>query len=243
MSYRILAVDDDQKALTTIKYYIEMTRSDIEFFEATTCEKALEIFEDKLPHLVITELNLPDGKGEDLVFQMKEINPLFQLIIQASETDYNISVQRSLRCIDFFIKPFGMEIFSDALNYALEHVPKPKEEKIIVVQGDSHTVIRVDELLGGETVKSEAKLLLYIYKYKINELRTIQLDDITLMKFLEISRKYTDAIVQCQKSYFVNVNRVQKLDTKTTPAELVMEYGEVKFPVGKKFLKEFKKES
>jgi len=243
MKYRVLAVDNDPKALLTIKYYIEMTRDDIDFFEATSCRQALRIYEKEAPDLIITELNLPDGKGQEMVLKMKETNPSLKVIVQTTETDrdYNIQIQRLLRCIDFFVKPFEMEIFADALNFALNLFSKPREEEILVVQGDSHTVLRVDEVLGGETIKGEAKLLVHVYKFKTQELKTIQLDDITLMKFLFIASKFTNKIVQCQKSYFVNTDRIQKLNTKYVPAEIEVEYGDKIYPVGKKFMKNVKK--
>ena len=242
MAYRVLAVDEDPKSLLTIKYYIDMEQDDVEFFTANTYAEALKIFKDKAPHLVVTELNLPDGDGKDMVLKMRKINPLFNSIIQTTITDpnFNITTQRTLRSIDFLCKPLDQELFTDAFNFARERTPKPKEEIITIVQGNSNITIRVAELLGGEMVKSEAKLLLYVYKLEIGKLRTIQLMDMTLIKFLRIANKYTDAIVQCQKSYFVNKERIQKLDSRATPAELVMEFGDVKIPVGQKFINDFR---
>lgn len=241
MVYRILAVDNNVENLLTIKYFIDLLQKEIQYFEAKSCAEALEIFEKEVPHIVITELSLPDGKGEDLVLKMREINSRFKLIVQTASVDpnYNIMIQRALRCIDFLSHPLERDTFSDAFNYACEHIPAPKAEKITIVQGNSNTVIRVNELLGGEMVKSEAKLSLYIYKFETQELRVIQLDDMTLMKFLEIARRYTDLMVQCQKSCFVNKERIQKLDARA-PAELIMELGGVKFPVGRKFMDAFK---
>jgi len=242
MAYRVLVVDDNSKDLLTIKYFIAMAQDDVEVFEATTCAQGLEIFKSKAPHLIVTELNLPDGNGEKMILKMREINPLFDLIVQTTNTDpnYHIKTQRTLRCVDFFSKPLEQDIFTDAFNHVWVLFSVPKEEIITITQGNSSIRIRVAELLGGEMVKSETKLLLYIYKLEIRELRTIQLSDMTLTKFLDIASRYTESIVQCQKSYFVNKERIQKLNSRATPAELVMEFGDVKIPVGRKFLDDFR---
>lgn len=234
MTYRILAIDEDRKALLTIKYYIDMIGVDKVYFEAKTGEEALEIFKKEAPQIVITELNLPDMTGQDLVLEMRSINPVFKLIIQTPDADsiYNIFIQRTLRCIDFLSKPLEQTIFNDAFNFSCNEIPAPEEEKIIVKKGKSVTIIRVNELLGGKVERT--KLLLYVYKREINELRTILLDDIKLMHFMWVASRYTDAIVQCQKSYFVNKNLIHKLSKE--PDELIMEIEDVRFPVGGNFL-------
>jgi len=244
MRYKVLAVDNDPKALLTIKYYIQMTRDDINIIEATSCAEALKIHKSELLHLVITELNLPDGNGQEMVLKMREIDPSLNVIVQTTEADrdYNIQIRRLLRCIDFFVKPYRLEIFEDALNYAIDHdsASRSRRDELLVVQGKSHIRFFVDEILGGTTIKGKPQLLIYIYKFEKREVETVQLDNMTIPRFLEIANEYTNVIVQCQKCFFVNKNWIFQLNAGT-PSELVMEFGDIRFPVGKKFMKNVKR--
>ena len=243
MKRLILIVDPDPKAVLTIEYYIKMARDDVEIFSTHTAEEALEIYNRHLIDLVITEISLPDANGRDMVLEMKDTAPDLPVIIQSAETDNEFIKEtwRMLRIVDYFEKPFEMGVFNDALDYALNK-PRKAEIKFIVAHqnGKSFVEINLDTFLGGETIKEEDKLLLYSYQFKTGQVVETQLNKMTIKRFLSITQRHTDAIVQCQKSYFLNKKRLVGYDGNIEPAEFIMEYGDVRFPAGGKvFMKNF----
>ena len=243
MKHLILIVDPDPKAVLTIEYYIRMTRDDVKIFVTATAEQAFEVYSKEQVDLVITEINLPDGNGRNMVLEMREKNPTLPVIIQTAERDNEFIKEtwRLLRIVDYFEKPFAMEIFTDALNYALDK-PRKAAVKFIVAHNNekSFVEINLDTFLGGETIKEEDKLILYSYQFKTGKVIETQLNKMTIKNFLSIAARHTNAIVQCQKSYFLNKNRIVGFDGNVEPPEFIMEYGDVRFPAGGKvFMKNF----
>jgi PAS domain S-box-containing protein len=65
-----LVVDDDPMSMLALRSHLE--KIDIEVMEAVNGEKALSAMKDKLPHIIITDVNMPEMDGLALLDRLKQ---------------------------------------------------------------------------------------------------------------------------------------------------------------------------
>jgi two-component system KDP operon response regulator KdpE len=106
MSDRILIVDDDNTLLGFIQEYLE--REGFEVSAATGGEKALRLFYQDRPDLVVIDVMMPGMDGWELCARLQELSdiPLIMLTAKTSENDklrgFRLGVD------DYITKPFSM---------------------------------------------------------------------------------------------------------------------------------------
>ena len=67
-TYKILLVDDSESDRGIYRRYLMTDKNfDYQILEAETLEEALELWRSRSPDLVLTDINLPDGSGLELL--------------------------------------------------------------------------------------------------------------------------------------------------------------------------------
>jgi CheY-like chemotaxis protein len=115
----ILCVDDDEDDLFFIKEIIESQGHSFEINEARNGWDALNYLEEglkknKLPCLIIMDMNMPKMDGKQTITKIKENEHLAKIPIVVFTTSSNTAHQKYFesQSIHFITKPFDYKVFT-----------------------------------------------------------------------------------------------------------------------------------
>jgi len=80
---KILVVDDTQTVREAIQYYFE--GKDYIIITAASAEEALPIIKEENPDIVLSDINLPQMNGIDLIKSVRQFNKTIKVIIMSGE--------------------------------------------------------------------------------------------------------------------------------------------------------------
>lgn len=119
---RLIIVDDDPIITEVAKVSLNKERYDI--FATNIPEIALEEYYKNPTSLVVTDLNMPNISGLELISEIKNSNPLPLILVLTSFTEKksveNLVSQNFI--FDYILKPFSREDFANKINKAFEFV-------------------------------------------------------------------------------------------------------------------------
>jgi len=118
---KLLLVDDE----AGIRKVLSITLSDIgyEVFTAENGDQALEIFREKIPPIVLTDIKMPGMDGIELLQKIKRESPDTEVIMITGHGDMDLAIKSlKYRAIDFVTKPINDDVLEIALNRAHEKI-------------------------------------------------------------------------------------------------------------------------
>jgi signal transduction histidine kinase len=144
MEKKTLLVDDEPGILKVLS--ISLADRGYEVFTAENGEDALQIFKEKHPAIVLTDIKMPGMDGIELLQKIKEASPDTEVIMITGHGDMELAIQ-SLKnaASDFITKP----IDDDALDIAL----KRAGEKIAVREKLEEYTENLERLVEEKTRK------------------------------------------------------------------------------------------
>ena len=86
---RILIVDDELQIREAIKYFLE--DMEYEAYTAGSVKETFIVLKKVEFHIIIVDLILPDGDGEDLIKDIAEKHPSIKFIIHTGSISYTLS--------------------------------------------------------------------------------------------------------------------------------------------------------
>ena len=105
---RILLVDDDRQVLRFMKHTLE--GSGYEVTATTSGTEALAVIQDRLPDLLILDLNMPEPDGFDILRVERSQHPYLRiLVISGYLTGTLLEAARFVGAIATIQKPFDPE--------------------------------------------------------------------------------------------------------------------------------------
>ncbi|MEO0292933.1 MAG: sigma-54 dependent transcriptional regulator [candidate division WOR-3 bacterium] len=130
MNERILVIDDEVSILEVIKLGLEENGFKVDIFSDP--KEALEKFSMENYDAVLTDINMPEMSGLEVLHRCKEIDPesVVILITAYSSIDSAIEAIRG-GALDYIRKPFRMEELILRLKEALERVRTKKSLKTL----------------------------------------------------------------------------------------------------------------
>lgn len=102
---KILVVDDEPKIRSTIRAYLE--REGYEALEANDGRKALEIFQQAKPDLIILDLMLPEVDGLEVCRQIRRSSDVPIIMLTARQEDADKLIGLEIGADDYVTKPFS----------------------------------------------------------------------------------------------------------------------------------------
>ncbi len=119
MAYNILVVDDSQTMRSMLVKTLRMTELDLgEIILAVNGKDALEKLKDNWVDLVLTDLNMPEMTGLELIDAMTS-NELFSsvpvIVISTDGSEGRIQQLKHQGVREYVRKPFTPEIISEAI--------------------------------------------------------------------------------------------------------------------------------
>lgn len=120
---KLLVVDDerDVQFLFQQKFRKELKSGQMQIRYALNGISALELIEsleDKTDYLILTDINMPEMNGIELLKEIKIRYPeLKVIIITAYGDEQNFDMAKKLGADDYFTKPLQFELLKSRLSY------------------------------------------------------------------------------------------------------------------------------
>lgn len=103
---KIVIVEDDTVALEILAAVLVRKFKDIEVFTATNGREGLELFNDQLPDLLLTDIKMPEMDGVQLARKVRENYPetvIIMISADSGEASFTDPDNSGLK-VDYFIK-------------------------------------------------------------------------------------------------------------------------------------------
>ena len=151
---RIMLVDDDSEILEMLHGFVSEFLGH-ECLSVSSVSLALENLESFKPQLIITDQNMPDQLGTDLIRQVKERAPYVSIIMLSAESQLTVAVEAMrLGADDFVPKPANVDDLDAAIKrvqakwHSLPSAAEMEALHIENVLAHYETVAKAAEKLG-----------------------------------------------------------------------------------------------
>lgn len=164
MRPRLLVIDDD---LEIGQVLVTSLGSDFEVTLATTIDEAKRITSGETFHLILLDVNLPDGSGFSLFRQLTPLKiPIIFLTASDSSDDKVFGL--SLEPADYVTKPFCLDELKARILLRLK---KPSKERIsrhgdLVFDLDRFSLKMGEKLESVSLTQTEYRLLLHLVSHE-----------------------------------------------------------------------------
>jgi two-component system, LytTR family, response regulator len=154
---RAIVIDDEEPSREALKNYISDFCSDVEVVAtASSVKTAFKAIQKHKPDLIFLDIELPDGKGFDLLKMFETID--FRVIFVTAYSEYAIKAFR-VNAVDYLLKPVKIDELKDAIEKIKASNGDPESEKLSgILKGMSsgvffHPTLIVSNVKGFEVLK------------------------------------------------------------------------------------------
>lgn len=140
--YTILVVDDERWIRKGIVKMIDCEKNQIsEIFEAVTVQEAMDVYDQKKPDIVLTDIRFPVKSGCDLIEYIYNDNPNVCVILVSAYSDFAYA-QHALRfhASNYLLKPVSKEKLNQAIRMCREELDALEEKKEKAKQSESRSI-------------------------------------------------------------------------------------------------------
>ncbi len=128
MAFDVMIVDDSPAMRRFVRRVIEVSGFDVgRYLEAGNGKEALSQLEHEWVDVVLTDINMPQMAGEELVAEMRKQDHLVAIpviVISTDATDARIARLRQLGAQGYVTKPFAPERLREEIENALGVTPE-----------------------------------------------------------------------------------------------------------------------
>ncbi len=121
--HTILVVDDEIDSLRFIVDVLTNNEFEYTIFQANNADEAMKIACHKFPDVIITDWNMPDKSGIELISELKSIDSTKDIPVLITTaymiTSYNLKMALEAGAIDYIRKPFDTIELEARLNAAI----------------------------------------------------------------------------------------------------------------------------
>ena len=116
----LLIIDDDDAILIMLSQYISRM-DNINVHKAQSFEEGKTLLVEKRPKIIITDIELPDGNGLEIVKLAKKLSHAKQVIVMTGGSN----IERLLEALaygaaDFLEKPLDMDLLKTVISESIE---------------------------------------------------------------------------------------------------------------------------
>lgn len=214
-NFNILFVEDDLEIQTNMNKILNMIFNKV--FIANDGFEALEIFEENIIHLILTDYEMPNLDGYEFSKKIREFNKNIPIVILSNYTDKD----KLLKCIplnltSYLEKPIIYEKLLETLNICVNQIEK---SAIFEYKIDDKTVynFKTKEIISEDEIVKLTTLEIGIFEYMLDKknqlvskekLLTIlnkedYYDDISLKNIIyRLKKKFSDnSLIVNQKNF------------------------------------------
>ena len=129
-NYSVLCVEDSKALLTQEVNFLKKLFKEV--YTASDGAKGLEVYKNKKPNLVLTDLNMPNMNGFEMIRELKKIDYNVQVIIISAYSDFdNLLETIHIGVTDFVPKPINMELLQSALMKGIDYLLRVEESLLM----------------------------------------------------------------------------------------------------------------
>lgn len=236
---KAMIVDDDTASRTILAKFLEMDNKVSVVANLKSAGEALECFEQVQPDVIFLDINLPSENGIDFALSLRKLNSLVPIVFTTAYRFFASDVV-AVNPIDFLVKPFGIpevfEVLSKVENYISENEMQDRKlwgdiipNKMKLKTSRGYVFVNQKDILFFSICSSITRMHLTNGKVeRINYTLKDLYEEIQALNFLKISR-----------SEIINLNLLDRVETKSDLCVLRHNHIEYKFNVSRKVLKYF----
>ncbi|MDM4767109.1 response regulator [Pelomonas sp. SE-A7] len=120
MNMRVLLIEDDKELRATLRDALQVEGYAVQT-AASLCESRALLQHDQAPDLVLLDLGLPDGDGEQLLAELRRSKGTPVLVISARHQDGSKVRLLDAGADDYLVKPFSIGELLARMRVALRH--------------------------------------------------------------------------------------------------------------------------
>lgn len=212
--YDILVVDDERWIRKGIVKMIDGKGTLIgEIMEADSVEGAEELFDQKHPHIIISDVKFPKEDGCILCRRIYLKSPETKIIMLSGYDDFEyVKSALSYKAVDYLLKPVAKEALNDAIRRGIEEICA-SSRRLGVLEGEGAGEPSGSFLSGFSSGREESGNVDGIIHQVIEDIRSRYYEKLSLS---DISEQY-----HVSEAYF---SSMFKKCTGTTLMNYLMEY-------------------
>jgi two-component system KDP operon response regulator KdpE len=131
---RILVVDDEPQITRVLRTTLSAQGYDIRI--ANDGEMALELMKNWTPHLVVTDLAMPNLDGVELCRQLRKSSQVPIIVLSVRGQDRTKVEALDAGADDYVTKPFSMNELLARIRAQLRRIPAVEEPSSTIIAGD-----------------------------------------------------------------------------------------------------------
>jgi len=124
MSYRVLIVDDSHAMQEIIRRIVTISGLEVsEFLKALNGNAALELLETNTVDLILTDVNMPECGGEEMMRRLKmnsRLRHIPVIVVSTDATRARVEQMKQLGAQGYISKPFTPEKLRSVIRQVLE---------------------------------------------------------------------------------------------------------------------------
>ncbi len=181
--YKVLIVDDEKMIRMGIKKVIPWNTIGIEeAFTAASGKQALEILEREEIDIIITDINMTEMTGIDLMAKIREIAPDIRILVLTGYDNFEYVRQcLRLQAADFFLKPVDEQVLTAAIRKQVITLDRKKESAYREItarraQGTAEQLEleKVMKKLVHNKIEHTNAVKAFLLKYQYNKEQSLQ---------------------------------------------------------------------
>ncbi|WP_459842007.1 response regulator transcription factor [Fusibacter bizertensis] len=166
--YNIMIVEDNLQLQNEIG--ILLTRNGFKVIKTIEFDKISQLVKDKMPHLILLDINLPYQDGFKLCTEIRSFSAIPIIFITSRDTNVDELMSMTLGGDDFVTKPYNAQILIARINALLKRAyPNENAGEFISYNGVKLNILSsiVEyENKEVELTKNELKILHYLMIHK-----------------------------------------------------------------------------
>lgn len=194
---RALLVDDEELVLETLEKNIHWKTCGIDYvFKAETVDEALQLYMTYKPDIIITDIEMPDGSGLELIEKLKAKDASVACLCVTCHPEFGyMRKAMQLGSVDYILKPVEYEELELALKKIIMNLKKQRygidtnvntvsdvdgdfqgsyyEDEKLVFQAQQYIRIHLSENISvqkiAESFHCSASHLMHIFKRKVGK--------------------------------------------------------------------------
>jgi len=171
-SLKVLIVEDDKSLQTAIRESLELERVDV--ICANCAEEALVKLKSESVHMVISDINMPNMSGEELLVQIRQEYPYLPVMLMTAYSSVDRAVKAIQRgAVDYLAKPFSLsQLTAKVKQYTQTLAEDYQADQPVMVSNESKAVFAMaakvaqsnaNVLISGESGTGKEVLARYIH--------------------------------------------------------------------------------
>jgi len=165
----ILYAEDDIFLRKQYIKFINANFNNIDIYEAENGEEALNIYNQIKPHIIISDINMPNFTGLEVSKTIREENKEVKIILLSAFSDTNILLEAiPLNISKYLIKPIRLKELKDIIGQVIEEIKLTLNNHIFIINEYLKFDINLKKLYDCnkeiKLTKNERKLICFFIK-------------------------------------------------------------------------------